>query len=281
MQLRLVNQKHATSSEASRNRCLVCSVDVSADNKAPIPQLCFSCWESQEDILQKIADSKLDAQPAIASEPKPSETSAASKPGPADMELSGCKAAADSAPEPEVEGSKASVDVCCAVGALDAYKEEDGDDPGFFELPKDYSVLELKKEYKDVSKNASVIASQDQRRWELYAKVALLVQAGQIASAVKAEEELKKLKINRLKLGKILTMLKKDGGLPREAPAEFRIGASPATSLTEREKLDLLAVIRFHARCSLPLSSQDVSRTIVAWKPISFSPSHPCPADSL
>ena len=145
---------------------------------------------------------------------------------------------------------------------VEASSDEDG--PQTISISDDVTADTLRKEYQSFAKNSSTIVSADQPRWEMYAKIALLIKAGKIKSALKAEELLPKLKINRLKVGKVLQLLQKEGSLPVECPTMFRTGNSPATSLSTQEKMDLLSVIRFHARCSIPLSCQDVTRTIVS-----------------
>ena len=134
-----------------------------------------------------------------------------------------------------------------------------------FTIADDLTLAALKKEFRSSAKNASVRLQEDQKRWELYAAVALLMKDGKVKSCKKAEDELASLHFNRLKLGKVVAMLKQDGGLPRECPPAFRSGASPCTALTEREKQDLLGMIRFHARCSIPLTCDDISRAVVSW----------------
>ena len=142
--------------------------------------------------------------------------------------------------------------------------ECEGTTDGIITLPEGYTMKKLVKEYKRSARSHSDIAASDQQRWEMYAKAALLVHTGHIKSCLKAEELGADLKLNRLKLGKVLTMLRKHGELPAEVPEDFRVGQNGAMALTLQGKRDLLAFIRFHSRCSMSLSVPQVTRCLVA-----------------
>lgn len=56
------------------------------------------------------------------------------------------------------------------------------DEKGTLDLPKGYSVKMLLADYKDVSSDKSMFMKQDQQRWEMYGRLALLIRHGDVKS---------------------------------------------------------------------------------------------------
>ena len=207
--------------------CVLCTKVLSADVKSPVPNVCFDCYNDQSKIE--------DMLPALQNPPTASESSSGSAQPP-------------SLTEEELVAQD---------------KEDDNVLGQFVTLPDGYSLEALVADFESISGSPEKVAQHDQLRWIMYVRVALMLQRGDFRSCLDAETKCAKLRLNRNKLSKVRNMLK-HGPLPCECPGDFRMGQNPSLTLTEQEKLDLLNMIRFHARCSLSLTVPQVTRTIVA-----------------
>ena len=131
------------------------------------------------------------------------------------------------------------------------------------ELPEGYTHEQLISDFSKVSDTPEKIAANEQERWIMYSRAALLLESGAYPSLSAAERKCAKLRLNRLKLGKVRKMLQ-HGPLPHECPEDFRIGSNPKLTLSHQEKMDLMQIIRFHAQSSLSLTVPQIERCIVA-----------------
>ena len=132
-------------------------------------------------------------------------------------------------------------------------------------IPDDYDLRALTKAYKEISATHSSRLSNDQLRWEMYAKFLLLVRAkkasmdditGKVAELHIAP---KKLRTAKQAFG--------NGPLPAECPAIFRSGRSPDLKLTEAERLDLLNYILYHASTAQALTVEQCRSFVWLLKP--------------
>eukprot|EP00438_Fugacium_kawagutii_P006801 Skav218529 [mRNA] locus=scaffold2478:308834:319936:- [translate_table: standard] len=211
--------------------CAICAQSISADTKSPYPGFCHTCYQSQERIEAAIADLKAPDEPP----PLP-------PPG--------------TLPDPEKKASQSDQEEDKAM------VESQGQN---LSLPEGYTHEQLVKDFLKVSSSPDVIASHDQERWVMYGRAALLLQTGVYRSALQAEQKCQKLALNRNKLSKVRAMLQ-EGSLPAECPEEFRVGQNPKLTLTQQEKLDLLQVVRFHAKSSIALTVPQIKKIIVAFR---------------
>ncbi|CAE7271084.1 unnamed protein product [Symbiodinium sp. CCMP2456] len=132
-------------------------------------------------------------------------------------------------------------------------------------IPESYDFKSLVAEFTGLSGSHAAILGNDDGRWLLYCKVALMVKRGDFKTATAAEQQCKSLRVTRQKLMAVLAMLEQ-GPLSRECPPTFKSGAKPHASLTLQEKEDLLQMVKFHAQCALPFTIRDVERAIMCFR---------------
>ncbi|CAK9017252.1 DDE-1 domain-containing protein [Durusdinium trenchii] len=131
------------------------------------------------------------------------------------------------------------------------------------QLPQGYTTDDLARDFEQYSHHP---AGHDQKRWEMYGLLHLLLKdAGtKLQKPATAESELKALKINKKQLYKIATMFPEH--LPFECPPIFRMWRTPQSSLSVAEKEDLWTYIRFHECTGSSLCVQEVEKAIVVMK---------------
>ena len=123
-------------------------------------------------------------------------------------------------------------------------------------LPAGYSAQKLPQECKAISVTHSDRLANPEKRYHMYAKLALLLHGG-VWPSLKAcldDPALQRLAVKRKKLQKVTSLLREGGSLLAECPASFRTGRAPAQQLSASEKDELLQYIKYHARYSMPLS---------------------------
>eukprot|EP00439_Symbiodinium_sp_Y106_P030282 s2854_g3.t1 len=123
-------------------------------------------------------------------------------------------------------------------------------------IPTGYDMKALKSEFAAISKNHQAIAGNDDLRWLLYSKVALLLKQGVFSNATQAAAACEDLHVTRQKLARVVAFLE-HGPLPLECPPDFKMGASPHKALTLSERMDLPEMIRWHSSCAMPMAVSD------------------------
>ena len=123
-------------------------------------------------------------------------------------------------------------------------------------MPDGYSLDDLQRDFGAFAENPQ---AHDQKRWEFYGLLFQLIGSGtcDIKNANQAESKLKSLRVNKHYLYKIRDAYG-HGELPWDVPSMFKMGRTPQTSLTEREKKDLLLYVKWHQRTGTALSVQQV-----------------------
>lgn len=123
----------------------------------------------------------------------------------------------------------------------------------------DLSPQAILNEFRLVSETHSARIAHPEERWQMYLKLARLVQTGCYRSALACSQapELKPLCVDRQKLKETMDLVPL-GALAPPCPPAFRTGRSARTQLTNQEKEDLLQYIRFFAQHSMPLTVRDI-----------------------
>ena len=135
------------------------------------------------------------------------------------------------------------------------------------DLKPGYDVKQLLKDFGGVRSHKQIVKV-DQRRWELYSTLAIMMQRVDGFSSALAVAELpalKKLRINRNKLSSVFRQLSDDGTLPKQCPSTFRTGRAAATSLTLAERQAFLQYIQRHAAHGNALSVKMCHDALTLW----------------
>ena len=172
--------------------------------------------------------------------------------------------------EPCVATSAFPTGSCSAASSTSAAHGEASEAiPNSLQIPADYTVKKLVQEFRHVACDHASVMANDQARYEMYGKVALLLQRGDLKSVSAIMDrskdvgsQLQCLKLSKPKLLRVCHRLS-ESALPLECPPQFRSGRTPELQMTEAEKKDLLAYIKGQARFAAALSVPQCRRVII------------------
>ena len=131
---------------------------------------------------------------------------------------------------------------------------------GHLHLPEGYTPRQLVLDFTSISASHSLRLQNPDKRYRMYAFLALLLEAGTWSSlkTLLVDKKLKCLFIKRHKLQTVQRMLRAAGFLLEECPVSFRTGRSAPLQFSDDEKLELLEYVKHHAQYAIPLTVQQV-----------------------